>query len=94
MRYFTRKLELVSGIFWVIVDFKLTKINRSFPAIREKKVYNFSFTKIGIKEKTTNEWTNRNSDSQGPTKIWSTRYIKSHRNRNKQWKDIKHAKKI
>ena len=37
------------------LDFKLTKINRSFPAIRNKKVHNFSFTEIGIKKKKTNE---------------------------------------
>ena len=33
------------------LDFKLTKINRRFPAIRNKKVHNFSFTEIGTKRK-------------------------------------------
>ena len=32
-------------------DFKLTKINGSLPAVRDKKVRNFSFTKIGTKRK-------------------------------------------
>ena len=33
------------------LDFKLTKINGSLPAIRDKKVHNFSFTEIGTKRK-------------------------------------------
>ena len=33
------------------LDFKLTKINRSLPAIRDKKVHNFLFTEIGTKRK-------------------------------------------
>ena len=33
------------------LDFKLTKINGSIPAVRVKKVHNVSFTKIGTKRK-------------------------------------------
>ena len=33
------------------LDFNLTKINGSLPAIRGKKVHNFSFTEIGTKRK-------------------------------------------
>ena len=33
------------------LDFKLTKINGSLPAIRDKKVHNFLFTEIGTKRK-------------------------------------------
>ena len=33
------------------LDFKLAKINGSLPAIRDKKVHNFSFTEIGTKRK-------------------------------------------
>ena len=33
------------------LNFKLTKINGSLPAIRDKKVHNFSFTEIGSKRK-------------------------------------------
>ena len=33
------------------LDFKLGKINGSLPAIRDKKVHNFSFTEIGTKRK-------------------------------------------
>ena len=33
------------------LNFKLTKINGSLPAIRDKKVQNFSFTEISSKRK-------------------------------------------
>ena len=33
------------------LNFKLTKINGSLPAIRDKKVHNFSFTEISSKRK-------------------------------------------
>ena len=33
------------------LDFKLTKINGSFPQIWDKKIHNFSFTEIGTKRK-------------------------------------------